>query len=79
MEEYISHVDYKKMMENFKQGTPKGLLKESESAVGERFDLDVTSKRGDGSVQKYQLKNVKLVNANERVFEKPDGIKSTIS
>ena len=28
MEEYISHVDYKKMMENFKKGTPKGLLKE---------------------------------------------------
>jgi hypothetical protein len=79
MEEYISHVDYKKMMENFKKGTPKKMLKEGESTVGQHFDLDVTSKRGDGSVQKYQLKNVKLVNANERVFEKPDGTTVVLS
>jgi hypothetical protein len=77
MEEYISHVDYKKMMENFKKGTPKKMLKEN--TVGQHFNLDVTSKRGDGSVQKYQLKNVKLVNANERVFEKPDGTTVVLS
>ena len=77
MEEYISHVDFKKMMENLKNGTPKKMLKEN--TVGQHFNLDVTSKRGDGSVQKYQLKNVKLVNANERVFEKPDGTTVVLS
>jgi hypothetical protein len=54
-------------------------LGESESAVGQHFDLDVKSERGDGSIQRYQLKNVKLVNANERVFEKPDGTTVVLS
>ena len=51
----------------------KGIIRESyDNQVGQHFDLDVTSHRGNG-VQKYQLKNVKLVNTNGRVFEKPDG------
>ena len=37
MEEYISHEDYKQMMENFKQGTPKGLLKEDLEKEGNAF------------------------------------------
>ena len=51
----------------------KGILSESyDNQIGQHFDLDVTSHRGNG-VQKYQLKNVKLINANGRVFEKPNG------
>ena len=37
MEEYISHVDYKKMMENFKKGTPKKMLKEGLEKEGNAF------------------------------------------
>ena len=31
---YISHVDYKKMMDGFKKGAPKKMLKESLDPVG---------------------------------------------
>lgn len=37
MEEYISHVDFKKMMENFKNGTPKKMLKEGLEKEGNAF------------------------------------------
>ena len=47
--------------------------------VGQHFDIEVTSKRGDGSIQKYELKNVKLVNANGRVFEMPSGTTVVLS
>ena len=58
----------------------KGIIRESyDNQVGQSFDLDVKSERGDGSVQNYQLKNVKLVNANGRIFEKPDGTTVTLA
>jgi hypothetical protein len=58
----------------------KSILTESyDNQVGQSFDLDVKSERGDGSVQNYQLKNVKLVNTNGRVFEKPDGTTVTLA
>jgi hypothetical protein len=58
----------------------KGIITESyDNQVGQSFDLDVKSERGDGSVQNYQLKNVKLVNANGRIFEKPDGTTVTLA
>ena len=37
MEEYISHEDYKAMMDAFKQGAPKGLLKEGLEKEGNAF------------------------------------------
>ena len=37
MEEYISHVDFKKMMENLKNGTPKKMLKEGLEKEGNAF------------------------------------------
>ena len=47
----------------------KGIITESyDNQVGQSFNLDVKSERGDGSVQNYQLKNVKLINANGRIF-----------
>jgi hypothetical protein len=58
----------------------KGIIRESyDNQVGQSFNLDVKSERGDGSVQNYQLKNVKLVNANGRIFEKPDGTTVTLA
>ena len=58
----------------------KGIITESyDNQVGQSFDLDVKSERGDGSVQNYQLKNVKLINANGRIFEKPDGTTVTLA
>ena len=58
----------------------KGIITESyDNQVGQTFDLDVKSERGDGSVQNYQLKNVKLVNSNGRIFEKPDGTTVTLA
>ena len=59
--------------EQYAMGTKKVRKTLGETTVGQHFDLDVKSERGDGSIQRYQLKNVKLVNSNERVFEKPDG------
>jgi hypothetical protein len=50
MEEYISHVDYKQMMENFKKGTPKNLLKEMHTmkhdGAGEFQHLNATKDEG---------------------------------
>ena len=45
---YISQEDYKKMMENFKIGTPKSMLKESLDPVGKEDD-DINN---DGKVDK---------------------------
>lgn len=45
---YISHVDYKSMMENFKKGAPKQMLKESLDPVGKEDD-DINN---DGKVDK---------------------------
>ena len=45
---YISHVDYKKMMEGFKKGTPKAMLNESLDPVGKEDD-DIDN---DGDVDK---------------------------
>jgi len=46
--EYISHVDYKGMMENFKKGAPKAILTEALDPVGkEDGDID-----NDGDVDK---------------------------
>jgi hypothetical protein len=46
--EYISHVDYKGMMENFKKGAPKAMLTEALDPVGkEDGDID-----NDGDVDK---------------------------
>jgi hypothetical protein len=45
---YISHVDYKNMMENFKKGAPKQMLKESLDPVGKEDD-DINN---DGKVNK---------------------------
>jgi len=65
--------------EQYAMGTKKVRKTLGETTVGQHFDLDVKSERGDGSVQRYQLKNVKLVNSNERVFEKPDGTTVVLS
>ena len=45
---YISHVDYKKMMDGFKKGAPKKMLKESLDPVGKE-DGDINN---DGKVDK---------------------------
>ena len=45
---YISHVDYKKMMDGFKKGTPKQMLNESLDPVGKE-DEDINN---DGKVDK---------------------------
>lgn len=45
---YISQEDYKSMMENFKKGTPKGMLKEALDPVGKE-DSDIDN---DGDVDK---------------------------
>lgn len=45
---YISQEDYKKMMENFKTGAPKGMLKEALDPVGKE-DSDIDN---DGDVDK---------------------------
>jgi hypothetical protein len=45
---YISHVDYKDMMENFKKGAPKAVLNESLDPVGKEDD-DIDN---DGDVDK---------------------------
>ena len=48
MEEYISHVDYKKMMENFKKGTPKKMLKEGLEKEGNAFTAGLAkAKKGE--------------------------------
>ena len=65
--------------EQYAMGTKKVRKTLGETTVGQHFDLDVKSERGDGSIQRYQLKNVKLVNSNERVFEKPDGTTVVLS
>ena len=46
--EYISHVDYKGMMENFKKGAPKAILTEALDPVGKEDD-DIDN---DGDVDK---------------------------
>jgi len=75
MEEYISHVDYKKMMENFKKGTPKNLLKESwrsdptdeegeEHSLAIETDLEDRFKRGE--IDQQTLNNaLDYVNDND--------------
>ena len=78
MPQYVTNVtsfgDAVKILKN------KGIIAESyDNQVGQSFDLNVKSERGDGSVQNYELKNVKLVNANGRVFEKPDGTTVTLA
>jgi len=55
---------------------PKAMNEEGtghESSVGKYFDIKGSYKKGDGSVAHFDFKNVKLVNPNGRVFEKPSG------
>ena len=44
-----------------------------ESSVGKNFDIKGSYEKGDGSIAHFDFKNVKLVNPNGRVFEKPNG------
>jgi len=58
MEEYISHEDYKAMMDAFKQGTPKGLLKEELEQEGNAFTAGL-AKAKKGQAFKIGDKDVK--------------------
>ena len=49
---YISHVDYKKMMDGFKKGTPKKMLKESLDPVGKE-DGDIDNDGDTDKTDKY--------------------------
>ena len=55
---YISHVDYKKMMEGFKKGAPKGLLKEELEQEGNAFTAGL-AKAKKGQEFKVGDKSVK--------------------
>lgn len=49
---YISHVDYKKMMDGFKKGAPKQMLKESLDPVGKE-DSDIDNDGDTDKTDKY--------------------------
>lgn len=53
--EYISHEDYKKMMESFSKGTPKQSLNESLDPVGKEDD-DIDNDGDSDKTDKYLLK-----------------------
>ena len=57
---YISHVDYKKMMDGFKKGTPKQMLSESLDPVGKE-DSDIDNDGDTDKTDKY------LANRRKRV------------
>lgn len=57
---YISHVDYKKMMENFKKGAPKQMLKESLDPVGKE-DSDIDNDGDTDKTDKYLANRRKTV------------------
>ena len=66
MEEYISHVDYKKMMENFKQGTPKKMLNEDLEQEGNAFTagLAQTKRGGTFKVGDKEIKDTSSYDAS---------------
>jgi hypothetical protein len=57
---YISHVDYKKMMDGFKKGTPKKMLKESLDPVGKE-DGDIDNDGDTDKTDKYLAKRRQAV------------------
>jgi len=57
---YISHVDYKKMMDGFKKGAPKKMLKESLDPVGKE-DGDIDNDGDTDKTDKYLTNRRKAV------------------
>ena len=57
---YISHVDYKKMMDGFKKGAPKTMLKESLDPVGKE-DSDIDNDGDTDKTDKYLANRRKTV------------------
>lgn len=57
---YISHVDYKKMMDSFKKGAPKSMLKESLDPVGKE-DGDIDNDGDTDKTDKYLANRRKAV------------------
>ena len=57
---YISHVDYKKMMDGFKKGAPKSMLKESLDPVGKE-DGDIDNDGDTDKTDKYLANRRKAV------------------
>jgi hypothetical protein len=57
---YISHVDYKKMMDGFKKGAPKSMLKESLDPVGKE-DSDIDNDGDTDKTDKYLAKRRQTV------------------
>jgi hypothetical protein len=57
---YISHVDYKKMMDGFKKGAPKQMLKESLDPVGKE-DGDIDNDGDTDKTDKYLANRRKAV------------------
>jgi len=57
---YISHVDYKKMMDGFKKGAPKQMLKESLDPVGKE-DSDIDNDGDTDKTDKYLANRRKAV------------------
>ena len=57
---YISHVDYKKMMDGFKKGAPKQMLKESLDPVGKE-DSDIDNDGDTDKTDKYLANRRKTV------------------
>jgi hypothetical protein len=57
---YISHVDYKKMMDGFKKGAPKKMLKESLDPVGKE-DGDIDNDGDTDKTDKYLANRRKTV------------------
>lgn len=57
---YISHVDYKKMMDGFKKGAPKSMLKESLDPVGKE-DSDIDNDGDTDKTDKYLAKRRQAV------------------
>ena len=60
---YISHVDYKKMMDGFKKGAPKKMLKESLDPVGKE-DADINNDGKADKTDKYLAKRRKAISQN---------------
>lgn len=58
--EYISHEDYKSMMENFSKGTPKKSLNEALDPVGKE-DSDIDNDGDTDKTDKYLLKRRKAI------------------
>ena len=78
MEEYISHEDYKQMMDAFKQGTSKGLLKEGLEKEGNAFTagLAKTKKGGEFKVGDKPVKDTSNYDSSmEEEMHSFDGIK----